>query len=252
MADLCIFCENSSGSREHLWPKWIHERQDFGPLRFQRGKSIEKILPNPELVVKTVCGICNNGWMSDLEAETTPIIGNMFQDIAIPLDENQQKSVAAWSLKTAIMSDSMKGRGAPNLFFERKECLNLRLGREIPNRTRVWIGRMHGKHLGNFGTDFTIVSQEKTRIGTGSAVTIIAGHFIAQVVGFHLTPQCKANAEISCKPGDWDNMLISIWPIERKTVQWPPRVSFTNGGRRGIGYLMDRWRIGNPTDLIVN
>jgi hypothetical protein len=46
-------------------------------------------------------------------------------------------------------------------------------------------------------------------------------------------------------------LLILIWPIERQSVEWPPKVSFTNGGRLGIGYLMDRWCIGNQTDLIV-
>jgi hypothetical protein len=175
----------------------------------------------------------------------------MLQDISMPLDEKQQKSIAAWSAKTAMMSDSMKGRDAPNRFYDREECINLRLGREIPNRTRIWIGRMDGKHLGNFGTDFTIVSQERTRIGTGSAVTIVAGHFITQVVALRMTPECKANVEIPSKPGDWENMLISIWPIHRQTVQWPPKVSFTNGGPLGIGYLMDRWRVGSQTDLIA-
>jgi hypothetical protein len=33
--------------------------------------------------------------MSDLEAEAIPIVGSMLQDLSIPLDENQQKSVAA-------------------------------------------------------------------------------------------------------------------------------------------------------------
>jgi hypothetical protein len=118
MSESCIFCDNNSGSREHLWPKWIHERKDFGALRLQRGKSTEKIVPNPELKVKTVCGTCNTGWMSGLEAENIPIIGSTMQDISTPLDGAQQKSIAAWSVKTAMMSDSMKGRNAPNRFYD--------------------------------------------------------------------------------------------------------------------------------------
>ena len=81
------------------------------PLNFQLGKAREnKVIPNPEITVKTVCGVCNNGWMSKLESENIPTIGSMLQDIATPLDEVQQKSVAAWSVKTAMISDSMKGR----------------------------------------------------------------------------------------------------------------------------------------------
>lgn len=48
MPELCLFCDNDSGSREHLWPKWIHERKDIGPLRLQVGNSAEKVVPNPE------------------------------------------------------------------------------------------------------------------------------------------------------------------------------------------------------------
>jgi hypothetical protein len=106
----CLFCDNDSGSKEHLWPKWIHERKDFGPLNFQLGGSANKIIPDPEIKVKTVCRVCNNGWMSTLEADNIPTIGGMLQDISMPLDEAQQKSVAAWSIKTAMVSDSMKGR----------------------------------------------------------------------------------------------------------------------------------------------
>lgn len=250
MPELCLFCDNKSGSREHLWPKWIHERKDFGPLRLQLGTSPEKAVPDPEQKVKTVCSICNNGWMSDLEAENIPIIGCMFQDLSTPLDEAQQHSVAAWAVKTAMISDSTKGRNAPNRFYNKVECVNLRVNRTITNRTRIWIGRMSESHLGVFGTDFTILSAG-TRIGMGSAATIVMGHFAVQVVTLHINPENPANDfPIQPKPGNWDNMLIRIWPKERETVTWPPNVSFTNGGPLGIAYLIDRWRVGSRLDII--
>jgi hypothetical protein len=251
MSESCIFCDNNLGSREHLWPKWIHERKDFGALRLQRGKSTEKIVPNQELKVKTVCVTCSTGWMSGLEAENIPIIGSMMQDISTPLEGAQQKSIAAWSVKTAMMSDSMKGRNAPNRFYDRDECVNMRRTPQIPDRTRIWIGRVDGMHLGDFGTDFTILSQDKRRIGMGSVATIVAGHFISQVVTLHSVSEYEGHIEISCTPGDWNNMLIQIWPIEKPTVQWPPKTSFTNGGAHGIAYLVDRWRMGDKTDVIT-
>src|ERR1700722_15527318 len=186
MSTRCLFCDNNSGSKEHLWPKWIHERKDFGPLRIQLGKSEEKIIPNPEIMVKTVCGVCNNGWMSNLEAENIPIIGSMMQDIAIPLDSAQQESVAAWSVKTAMVSDSMKGRSAPNQFYNRAECTNMRVSREIPARTLIWIGRIDGMHLGDFGTDFVLFNPQKERIARGSVSTIVVGHFMTHVVTAHI------------------------------------------------------------------
>src|ERR1700756_463352 len=49
MPTQCLFCDNQSGSKEHLWPKWIHERKHFGPLRIQRGSSEKRIIPHPEI-----------------------------------------------------------------------------------------------------------------------------------------------------------------------------------------------------------
>jgi len=250
MPTLCLFCENKSGSKEHLWPKWIHERKDFGPLNFQLGDSEKKVIPDPEIKVKTVCGVCNNGWMSKLEAENIPAIGSMLQDIAIPLDEAQQKSVAAWTIKMAMVSDSMKGRAVPNQFYSRDERVKMRLNRDIPARTLMWIGRINGMHLGDFGTDFALFSPEKERIGMGSVSTIVAGHFVTQVVTVHIE---KANIEIPslpCKMGNWNEKLAQIWPIQAPTVEWPPKASFTNGGAQGLAYLMDRWRMGDQVKKI--
>src|SRR5690348_16244397 len=124
--------------------------------------------------------------MSKLEGENIPTIGCILQDVALPLDEAQQKSVAAWSVKTAMVSDSMKGRAAPNQFYSRDERVNLRTSRVIPPRTLIWVARIDGMHLGNFGTDFALFDAQKERIGMGSVTTIVAGHFVTQVVSVHV------------------------------------------------------------------
>lgn len=251
MPTQCIFCDNNSGSKEHLWPKWIHERKDFGPLNFKLGGSEKKVLPDPEITVKTVCGFCNNGWMSDLEAENIPTIGSMLQDVAIPLDGAQQKSVAAWTVKTAMVSDSMKGRAAPNQFYSRDERVKVRISHEIPLRTLIWIARMDGMHLGNFGTDFALFSPQEDRIGMGSVTTIMAGHFVTQAVSVHVEKENIEIPELGCKMGSWNDSLVQIWPIQKPTVQWPPKVSFTNGGPQGLACLMDRWRMGVEVAKVI-
>ncbi|HYM77464.1 MAG TPA: hypothetical protein VE377_15930 [Candidatus Dormibacteraeota bacterium] len=189
--------------------------------------------------------------MSKLEAENIPTIGSMLQDIAISLDEAQQESVAAWTVKTAMVSDSMKGRAAPNQFYSRDERLKMRISREIPPRTLIWIARMDGMHLGDFGTDFALFSPQKERIGMGSVTTIVAGHFVTQAVSVHVEKENTEISELGCKMGDWNDSLVQIWPTQKPTVQWPPKVSFTNGGPRGLAYLTDRWRIGEEVAKVV-
>jgi hypothetical protein len=109
MSAPCIFCNNNSGSREHLWPKWILTRSKFGPLRHQIRKR-EAVIIRPEVTVKTVCQACNSGWMSALESECIPVIGSMLQGLTVPLSQEQQETVADWAVKTAMIMDSLKGR----------------------------------------------------------------------------------------------------------------------------------------------
>jgi len=37
----CIFCNNESGSEEHLWAAWMHRLLKFGPIRVQEGTRVE-------------------------------------------------------------------------------------------------------------------------------------------------------------------------------------------------------------------
>jgi hypothetical protein len=245
-----MFCDNNAGSREHLWPKWIHERRDFGPLNFQLGNSERKVIPDPEIKVKTVCGVCNNGWMSALESESIPTIGNMLHNISISLDEAQQKSVAAWTVKTAMVGESMKGREAPNQFYNRDERAAMRISRDIPPRTLIWIARMDAMHLGDFGTDFALFNPQKERIGMGSVTTVVAGHFVTQVVTVHVEKLNTEIPQLPCKMGNWNASLVQIWPIQKSIVQWPPKVSFTSGGPHGLAYLSERWRMGQKTGRV--
>jgi len=150
------------------------------------------------------------------------------------------------------MFESTKGRKAENRFYTKDEGFNLRVTRQIPNLTRVWLARVAGSHLNQTGTDFALLSNS-IRIGTASVSTIIMGYFVAQVVTIHPGNELATQPEVTLhpKPGDWNNMTVSIWPVELRTVTWPPKVSFTNGGRLGIGRLMDRWRMGDKASKIT-
>ncbi len=63
--------------------------EGFWPAQNAAGQIRKSDHSSSELTVKTVCGICNNGWMNDLEAENIPIIGYMLQDITVPLDKSR-------------------------------------------------------------------------------------------------------------------------------------------------------------------
>jgi hypothetical protein len=245
MGRQCLFCDRKADSREHLWAAWILERVKKQPIRHSIGKSPVKTLARPEMKIRTVCEPCNNGWMSALEEQNIPLMACLLQDISAPLDASQQSSLAVWTLKTAMVLDSMNKRDR-SFFYERSECEKLRLTSTIPARTNIWIGRYSMSGLGAFGTDLWIVMPDGPRIAKGCATTIIVGHLAIQVLAIHVLPEYKDRIinEISPKAGQWDDLLLPIWPVGSRPVTWPPRLTFTNSGSLSIAHLMERWRIG--------
>lgn len=206
----CLFCNRQAGSREHLWAAWIHKRiPRRQPIRIAFADRPVTISNNPEITVKTVCGTCNNGWMSSLETTCIPLIGSLMQDIAAPLDPSQQSLLSTWALKTAMVLDSTNTR-ARSVFYERSECEKLRLSSTIPDRTRVWIGRSTLNGLHADGTDVAIQTPDGTKIAIGNATTLIVGHLALQVFAVHPLPRYKNKAinEVAPRPGPWDDLLV--------------------------------------------
>src|ERR1700761_6440095 len=73
----CIFCNNESGSEEHLWPDWVHRfikanNIQLRGLRVQEGTGPETIQDDLEITINTVCHTCNNTWMSHVEGKNRP------------------------------------------------------------------------------------------------------------------------------------------------------------------------------------
>lgn len=245
MARQCLFCKRNADSREHLWAAWILKRVKTQLIRHSIGGSPERILANPELKIGTVCECCNNGWMSKLEEQNIPLIGCLLQDISMSLDAAQQSSIAVWTLKTAMVLDSVNTRDR-SLFYKRNACESLRLSFAIPSRTNIWIGRCSLSSLGAFGTDLWIDTPDTPRVAKGCATTIVVGHLAIQILAVHTPPECNDRpiSELAPKAGRWDDLLLHIWPAGTRAVTWPPPLTFTNSGSRSIAHLMDRWRIG--------
>lgn len=138
-------------------------------------------------------------------------------------------------------------------FTTMREGVDLRVNRTIPERTRIWIGRLSESHIGMTGTDFTIQTSDGTRLGIGSVATVAMGHFLLQIVTTHIAPAYvdRGIGDVQSKLGDWGSMLVQIWPPEKPIVTWPPKVSFMNGGPGGYAYLLDRWRDGENVSKVT-
>ncbi|TIX48805.1 hypothetical protein [Alteraurantiacibacter aquimixticola] len=114
----CIFCGENANSQEHIWPTWLHDllgpppdnvrhnRQNFsyhpcdgtkvtGPTDRQGDQRTIRI--------RTVCNVCNNGWMNRLEGEVRPILTPIITGEKTTLNRGHVETLSRWiSLKVII------------------------------------------------------------------------------------------------------------------------------------------------------
>jgi hypothetical protein len=247
MARQCTFCERNADSLEHFWAEWLLERIVLRePISISFGKSARKFVDNPKLRVRSVCKICNNGWMSQLESKNIAQIGSLAQNVFIPLDTQQQTSIALWATKTVMVLDSIRKK-PDRRFYRRKECEQLRQNSLIPELTFIWLGMYPESSLGLFGTDvrlFDQIPETFPTIGHGCVNTIVVGHLTIQVLTIHLLPEYSDRTiEVGPNSGDWSRLTLRIWPIEKSTA-WPPSTPFTGSGPLSIGQFVNRWKRG--------
>ncbi len=184
--------------------------------------------------------------MSDLETESRPLIGAMLNSLSVVLDTAAQQQAAMWAMKCAMVSDAIVKKDRL-LGFDQTQRERLRVQRQMPASTTIWIGRFCLRALAYFGTDVWLTHKGVQRAGRGSISTLVVGHLVFQIANISVAPKdADGPTRITAKDGPWEQTLIPIWPIvDSRSVTWPPETTFRNdGGRFTIGRLMDRWKSG--------
>lgn len=188
--------------------------------------------------------------MSDSESENIPIIGSLTENTATPLDAAQQTSLALWAVMKAMVLDGVnaKNRG---YFFTRNECEALRLQRRIPDKTVVEIGAYVRKGYSADGTIVSLDFPSAPKATKASVSTFVVGHLVIQVVTVHHEPEHENDpvGRVAIAEGEWDKLLLRIWPVGTQPVTWPPQATFDNSGPRSIATLQNRWRMGRDATV---
>ena len=224
-----------------MWPQWVLRRVNTRePIRRHVGQQMPKWTDSAEVKIKSVCHNCNNGWMSNLETKSIPLIGALLEDVELNLDASQQTQIALWALKTAMIIDSVPDHVR---FYSNSECEGLKNSGALPPTTTVWLGRYVGRSLHAGGATFGINAGGK-KVADGSATTIIIGHFILQMATTHmlLSNLLGTITVNSAATNSWSNRLIQNWPITANSVRWPPPNSFSNDGQFRLFDLVNRFK----------
>ena len=111
---VCAFCGGRPVTREHIWPawfaEWLHATDDQPLLHGREGEQGVVGAWEAQKIAATVrrfCAICNNGWMSEIEAEAQAIMMPLLvdPDEAAALSPHDQEVLARWAYKTALVGD---------------------------------------------------------------------------------------------------------------------------------------------------
>jgi hypothetical protein len=112
--ETCVFCrERPPDSPEHLLGDWMDTRLPFqrpqyhhvgGPARVTR-----RITSKHDEKIPCVCGVCNHGWMSDLESRAAKHLTKLALRSSDPLPENAHLIVALWAVKTIMVAQYQEG-----------------------------------------------------------------------------------------------------------------------------------------------
>jgi hypothetical protein len=219
---VCIFCtKRTERSREDIISGWlVREVGGTSPFYLESGSfSDGKWSPMssdktgaPRLILNSICGNCNNRWMSRLETAAKPILLPMIRGSEVVLSIPQQRVLAAWAQLKMICYDARYGtRHLPasmaQEFCERRMPLQtplIAIGRyEAPS---VGLAIPHARRLSNYVVGDSL--QEVVRVAFAFNNLYI---YISEVVG---------HSEFSANPSN-DGHLIRCWPAT-ETVSWPP------------------------------
>jgi hypothetical protein len=237
----CFFCSSTADSLEVAWPRWLTGQfrgTQPSDAHLERGKETRSwSVLQPELTVRCVCRSCNNGWMSQLESQTKPLLQPLLMGEHSSLDPADQAILALWCMKPAMVLEALD---KPELrAYTQRERERLRTVSAIPWRTAMWLA-------GSVDQSF-FLSGKNRHLGEasnpipGSSITMVFAHVALQVLTIRVPADVgpKTLVTTAVRSGPWDRSTVKIWPGQSAKIDWPPAVGLN--GELGLNALAERF-----------
>jgi len=224
----CIFCgRNERMSREHLFARWLREAfpqlgNDQIQMTWRNATPAAVVSEHTwrgELLgnrVRRVCIECNNGWMSQLEERTRPILAPMAMGQPSEIATVDQIVLATWAVKTAIVSEWL-GQETP-IYTEADRHVVMNQDRP-PAHCQVRLAAYEGTGLPLavyrmvYGLNRASLPVERY----ASLVTLIIGCAVLQV----FADRGQLEQALVKGPGGGP-FHLNVFPPRLNTVSWPP------------------------------
>jgi len=208
----CAYCNGSPLTDEHVWAQWVSgELSVYGGFvtQAEHGPRIRLKID----VIAPVCDSCNTGWLSVLENDVKPILAPMLHGRgSVSLSVDDQRLLATWAVKTALMIDLSGGSPIiPAGFYQ-----EFRLRREPHEAQVVWLGAYSGSQhaiwADHHGLQLGAHEDESPR---GFVTTFTAFRVLFQVVG------CFNKGFATVDDRLMLGALHRIAPGGGEAIQWP-------------------------------
>lgn len=226
----CIFCGAAELTREHIFPRWLTKVLDaavVGPdvtsertRRSSEGEHRQEWSATDVagFVARVVCGPCNNGWMSELEARVQPSLAPMIAGQPARLAPAVQLDLAAWTAMKAFVVEF--GLGAVDeVVASADDRRGLMDAGHPPGAVPVRLGAVERAGVPNSVRRIVYnVGREGTDRGLAACTTFTLGCAVLQVCyGLGITIDWTQ----SSRPGP-DHLPLN--PPCLEPVSWPPSV----------------------------
>jgi hypothetical protein len=165
--------------------------------------------------------------MSDLESTVRRPMGCLVNDLSIPLSPDEQIALAMWCCKTAMVIEGAKQD--KNKFYSEADRDNLRLRKEMPPDTLVWLGRYAQSCLLHAEARKLHVRRQAQGIHVtdGCSTTFVIGRLILQMLSVHRAATAGTGTlTVEIEGKNWNRRLVQVWPCANRSVTWPPHEAF--------------------------
>jgi hypothetical protein len=233
--DVCAFClrTNQPISPEDVWPRWLSKylRQSKGNALIQQRMEwiksgrieTESNIQRARVEAEVVCKECNNGWMSQVEAEVKPILIRLIEHPSSRGSVTDEEAVllASWMiLKGIVLDHFMLAHGQTSSFFTARQRTSLMKKAMPPDNVAVWLARLPTP-ASLFKGDFTTLYYPKFAAGANPHLQAYVFTLGVNEVGLQLialrnilrkpvgAPPPFANRPMG-RP--WSDVLHGLWP----------------------------------------
>lgn len=192
-----------------------------------------------------VCKECNNGWMSELENRSIPIMKSMIVHRSpTKLNAPDIAVLAAIGFKNAALADRMQTIRAP--FFSQSECRLFANRLTLPDGLQMWLATMSLQH-GLFNNYYVYTPSSRTNSFEGHVFTYGAGHLVIQVASWRWRKKSRRRhypAPLATQADRWHGYFTPFWPSDGSMVSWPPVAHL---GDQLVHEFTNRWSVSRVT-----